>query len=122
MHFVSCFLHLFLSPLSIMRKANVVNSIAEKTGIAKVDILVTLETFFKEVKSSLESGEPVYVRGFGSFILKKRAAKVGRNIKKNVSVEIPEHYIPAFKPAKEFMMAVKNSGVVPTEADASDEA
>ncbi len=92
-----------------MRKADVVNTIAEKTGIPKVDILVSLETFFKEVKESLEKGEPVYVRGFGSFILKKRAAKVGRNIKKNVAVEIPEHFIPAFKPAKEFMQAVKDS-------------
>jgi DNA-binding protein HU-beta len=92
-----------------MRKADVVTSIAEKTGIPKVDILVMLETFFKEVKSSLIEGEPIYVRGFGSFILKKRAAKVGRNIKKGVSVQIPEHFIPAFKPAKEFMLAVKNS-------------
>jgi len=92
-----------------MRKADVVSSIAEKTGIPKVDILVALEAFFKEVKSSLEEGEPVYVRGFGSFILKKRAAKVGRNIKKNVAVEIPEHFIPAFKPAKEFVLAVKES-------------
>jgi DNA-binding protein HU-beta len=81
-----------------MRKADVVSSIAEKTGIPKVDIL-----------SSLEEGEPVYVRGFGSFILKKRAAKVGRNIKKNIAVEIPEHFIPAFKPAKEFVLAVKES-------------
>jgi DNA-binding protein HU-beta len=92
-----------------MRKADVVSTIAEKSGIAKVDVLVTLETFFKEVKSSLTEGEPVFVRGFGSFILKKRAAKVGRNIKKNVAVEIPEHFIPAFKPAKEFMVAVKTS-------------
>jgi DNA-binding protein HU-beta len=92
-----------------MRKADIVGSIAEKTGIPKVDILVALETFFKEVKTSLIEGEPVYVRGFGSFILKKRAAKVGRNIKKNVAVEIPEHFIPAFKPAKEFSMAVKDS-------------
>jgi len=92
-----------------MRKADVVSSIAEKTGIPKVDILVTLETFFKEVKTSLIEGEPIYVRGFGSFILKKRAAKVGRNIKKGVSVQIPEHFIPAFKPAKEFMHAVKSS-------------
>jgi DNA-binding protein HU-beta len=92
-----------------MRKADVVSSIAEKTGIPKVDILVALEAFFKEVKSSLVEGEPVYVRGFGSFILKKRAAKIGRNIKKNVAVEIPEHFIPAFKPAKEFMQAVKTS-------------
>jgi len=92
-----------------MRKADVVGSIAEKTGIPKVDILVALETFFKEVKESLVEGEPVYVRGFGSFILKKRAAKIGRNIKKNVAVEIPEHCIPAVKPAKEFVQAVKDS-------------
>ncbi len=92
-----------------MRKADIVNSIAEKTGIPKVDILVALETFFKEVKTSLVQGEPVYVRGFGSFILKKRAAKIGRNIKKNVAVEIPEHFIPAFKPAKEFVSDVKDS-------------
>lgn len=92
-----------------MRKADIVSSIADKTGIPKVDILVALEAFFKEVKSSLVEGEPVYVRGFGSFILKKRAAKVGRNIKKNVAVEIPEHFIPAFKPAKEFVQAVKES-------------
>lgn len=92
-----------------MRKADIVSTIAEKTGIPKVDILVALETFFKEVKSSLIEGEPVYVRGFGSFILKKRAAKIGRNIKKNIAVEIPEHFIPAFKPAKEFVHAVKES-------------
>ena len=92
-----------------MRKADVVSSIADKTGIAKVDILVALEAFFKEVKGSLTEGEPVYVRGFGSFILKKRAAKVGRNIKRNIAVQIPEHFIPAFKPAKEFMLSVKTS-------------
>ena len=90
-----------------MRKADVVSNIAEKTGIPKVDILVTLETFFKEVKTSLIEGEPVFVRGFGSFILKKRAAKIGRNIKKNIAVEIPEHHIPAFKPAKVFVESVK---------------
>jgi DNA-binding protein HU-beta len=103
-----------------MRKADVVTSIAEKTGIPKVDILVTLETFFKEVKSSLIEGEPIYVRGFGSFILKKRAAKVGRNIKKGVSVHIPEHFIPAFKPAKEFMIAVKNSEKELSETKSSE--
>lgn len=92
-----------------MRKADVVSNIADKTGIAKVDVLVALEAFFKEVKSSLNEGEPVFVRGFGSFILKRRAAKIGRNIKKNVAVEIPEHFIPAFKPAKEFMVAIKTS-------------
>lgn len=95
-----------------MRKADVVSSIAEKTGIPKVDILVALEAFFKEVKTSLVEGEPVYVRGFGSFVLKKRAAKVGRDIKKNVAVEIPEHYIPSFRPSREFLQAVKKESEV----------
>ena len=90
-----------------MRKADLVNQISEKTGIPKVDVLVTLETMFKEVKDTLASGENIYIRGFGSFITKKRAAKIGRNIKKNVAVHIPEHYIPAFKPAKEFIADVK---------------
>lgn len=83
--------------------------IAEKTGIPKVDVLVTLETFFTEVKNSLAENEPVYIRGFGSYIVKKRAAKVGRNIKKNVAIDIPAHTIPSFKPAKVFMDIVKDS-------------
>lgn len=103
-----------------MRKADMVARIADKTGIPKVDVLVTLETFFKEVKSSLTEGEAVYVRGFGSFIVKKRAAKIGRNIKKNVAVEIPEHFIPAFKPAKEFMQTVKDNAVGITSAEEED--
>ena len=90
-----------------MRKADLVNQISEKTGIPKVDVLVTLETMFKEVKDTLAAGENIYIRGFGSFITKKRAAKIGRNIKKNIAVHIPEHYIPAFKPAKEFVAEVK---------------
>ena len=90
-----------------MRKADLVNQISEKTGIPKVDVLVTLETMFKEVKDTLSQGENIYIRGFGSFITKKRAAKIGRNIKKNIAVHIPEHYIPAFKPAKEFVAEVK---------------
>jgi len=105
-----------------MRKADMVARIAEKTGIPKVDVLVTLETFFKEVKTSLTDGEAVYVRGFGSFIVKKRAAKIGRNIKKNVAVEIPEHFIPAFKPAKEFMLTVKELATgATTDANDSDD-
>ncbi len=92
-----------------MRKADLVNKIADKTGIAKVDVLVTLEAFFKEVKESLADGENVYVRGFGSFIIKKRAKKIGRHIKKNKAIEIPEHYIPAFKPAKTFVEQVKEN-------------
>ncbi|MEO6289101.1 MAG: HU family DNA-binding protein [Ginsengibacter sp.] len=91
-----------------MRKADLINQISEKTGIPKVDVLVTLETLFKEVKESLAQGENIYIRGFGSFITKKRAAKIGRNIKKNIAVEIPEHHIPAFKPAKEFVQDIKN--------------
>lgn len=90
-----------------MRKADLINNISDKTGIPKVDVLVTLEAMFKEVKESLGRGEHIYIRGFGSFITKKRAAKIGRNIKKNIAVQIPEHFIPAFKPAKEFVSEVK---------------
>lgn len=90
-----------------MKKADLINLIAEHTGVPKVDVLVSLESFFTNVKQTLTDGENIYIRGFGSFITKKRAAKVGRNIKKNTSVYIPEHFIPAFKPAKEFMDEVK---------------
>ena len=90
-----------------MRKADLINKIADKTGIPKVDVLVTLETMFKEVKNSLSNKENIYIRGFGSFITKKRAAKIGRNIKRNIAVHIPEHFIPAFKPSKEFIQEVK---------------
>ena len=92
-----------------MRKADLVNTIADKTGVPKVDVLVSLEEFFKEVKESLSSGENVYIRGFGSFVIKKRAKKIGRHIKKNVAIEIPEHYIPSFKPAKVFVDQVKDN-------------
>ena len=94
-----------------MRKADLVAAISDKTGVPKVDVLVTLEAFFKEVKNSLSEGENVYIRGFGSFIIKKRARKIGRHIKKNIAMEIPEHYIPAFKPAKIFVEQVKESVV-----------
>ena len=100
--------NIFSFKLYNMRKVDVVNIIADKTGIPKVDVLVTLETMFKEVKASLAKGENIYIRGFGSFITKKRAAKIGRNIKKNVAVNIPEHYVPAFKPAKEFVQDIKD--------------
>lgn len=92
-----------------MRKADLVNAISEKTGIAKVDVLVALEELFKEIKSTMTGGENVYIRGFGSFVIKKRAKKVGRNIKKGKSIEIPEHYIPSFKPAKVFTDQVKSN-------------
>ena len=92
-----------------MRKADLVAAISDKTGVPKVDVLVALETFFKEIKDSLAGGENVYVRGFGSFIIKKRAKKIGRHIKKNVAIEIPEHFIPSFKPAKIFVEQVKEN-------------
>jgi len=108
--------------LVTMRKADLVNQISEKTGIPKVDVLVTLETMFKEVKDTLAAGENIYIRGFGSFITKKRAAKIGRNIKKNIAVHIPEHYIPAFKPAKEFVAEVKKLVSVKPDAGPGDDA
>ena len=92
-----------------MRKADLVAAISEKTGVPKVDVLVALEMFFKEVKSSLSEGENVYIRGFGSFVIKKRARKIGRHIKRNEAIEIPEHYIPSFKPAKIFVEQVKGN-------------
>lgn len=92
-----------------MRKADLVSTISEKTGVPKVDVLVTLENFFSEVKNSLTEGENVYIRGFGSFVIKKRKRKIGRHIKKNISIEIPEHYIPSFKPAKVFLEQVKDN-------------
>lgn len=91
-----------------MTKADIINRIADKTGVPKVDVLVAIEAFFKEVKSSLGEGEPVHVRGFGSFLLKRRAAKTARNIRQNTAVQIPEHTIPAFKPSVEFMDLVRD--------------
>ncbi len=91
-----------------MRKTQLVDKIAEQTGVSRVDIMLSLDTFFKETKDALLMGESVYVRGFGTFVLKKRAAKLGRNIRKNTLVEIPEHFVPALKPSKEFLSAVKS--------------
>ena len=91
-----------------MTKADVINNISDQLGIDKNDVLATVECFMKEIKSSLESGENVYLRGFGSFIIKTRAEKTGRNISRNVAVKIPAHNIPAFKPAKVFINGVKS--------------
>lgn len=90
-----------------MTKADIVNKIASETGIDRQTVLRTLETFMKEVKESLSNEENVYLRGFGSFIVKKRAQKTARNISKNTTIIIPEHNIPAFKPAKTFTLSVK---------------
>jgi DNA-binding protein HU-beta len=92
-----------------MTKAEIVASIAGKTGVEKVAVQATVEAFMNSVKSSLSKGENVYLRGFGSFIIKKRAEKTGRNISKNTTIIIPAHNIPSFKPAKTFVSEVKKS-------------
>lgn len=92
-----------------MTKAEVISEIAEKTGIEKTDVAATVEAFFKVVKDSMSNGNNIYVRGFGSFINKKRARKVARNISKNTAIIIDEHYIPAFKPSKTFIAKIKSS-------------
>lgn len=94
-----------------MTKADIIQAIHNKTGIPKVDILVTLETFFVEVKQTVTKGENVSIREFGTFTTQLRKAKLGRNIKANTTVSIPERYIPKFRPAKEFMEVVKGVDV-----------
>jgi DNA-binding protein HU-beta len=91
-----------------MTKADIVANISEQSGIDKADVQAVVEKLMNEVKDSLEKGENVYLRGFGSFIIKTRAEKTGRNISKNVAVQIPAHNIPAFKPAKVFVEGVKS--------------
>ena len=91
-----------------MTKSDIVSKISDKSGIEKIYVLATVEAFMDEVKDSLEDGENVYLRGFGSFIIKQRAEKTGRNISKNTTIKIPAHNIPAFKPAKVFVEGVKS--------------
>lgn len=91
-----------------MTKADLVNDIAEKTGLEKNEVQTTVEAFMSSIRKSLEKGENVYLRGFGSFVVKTRAQKTGRNILKNTTIVIPAHNIPSFKPAKSFMENVKN--------------
>ncbi len=92
-----------------MTKADLVSKISDKLGIEKGDVQATVESFMNEVKFSLENGDNVYLRGFGSFIVKTRAEKTGRNISKNTTIKIPAHNIPAFKPAKVFVESVKTN-------------
>lgn len=92
-----------------MTKAEIVANIAGKTGVEKVAVQATVESFMNAVKASLAKGDNVYLRGFGSFIVKKRAEKTGRNISKNTTIIIPAHNIPAFKPAKTFVNEVKKN-------------
>jgi DNA-binding protein HU-beta len=86
-----------------------VNEIAEKTGIDKLQVQTTVEAFMKSVRTAITQGDAVYLRGFGSFIVKKRAEKTGRNISKNQTIIIPAHNVPAFKPAKTFVEKVKKN-------------
>lgn len=91
-----------------MTKADIVAQIADKTGLEKNEVLQTVEAFMETVKGSLSNGTNVYLRGFGSFIVKERAEKTGRNISKNIAIKIPAHNIPSFKPAKIFVKGVKS--------------
>jgi len=90
-----------------MTKADIVNEIAKNTGIDKVTVLTTVEAFMETVKDSLSKNDNVYLRGFGSFVIKQRAEKTARNISKNTTIIIPAHSIPSFKPAKTFVSSVK---------------
>jgi DNA-binding protein HU-beta len=91
-----------------MTKADIVNEVSKNTGIEKVTVQKAVEAFMETVKDSLTEGRNVYLRGFGSFIVKRRAEKTARNISKNTTIIIPEHFIPSFKPAKTFVSQVKD--------------
>lgn len=90
-----------------MTKADIVNEISKSSGIEKVVVQKTVESMMDVIKDSLSKGSNVYLRGFGSFVIKKRAKKTARNISKNTTIIIPEHNIPSFKPAKTFVGSVK---------------
>ena len=100
-----------------MTKADIVNEISEKTGIEKIVVQTTVEAFMKSIRTSMTDGKNVYLRGFGTFVVKKRAEKIGRNISKNTTVVIPAHFIPAFKPAKVFSDRVKRNVTVAEPLD-----
>ena len=95
-----------------MTKAENVNNISDKLGVEKNDAHEIVNLFMKEVRGALEAGENVYLRGFGSFVIKTRKAKKGRNISKNVTIDIPAHNIPSFKPSKDFLEEVKTKVAV----------
>jgi len=92
-----------------MTKADIVNEISKNTGIEKLIVQKTVETFMEIIKGSLSDGDNVYLRGFGSFVIKTRAAKTARNISKNVTITIPAHKVPSFKPSKTFTSQVKDN-------------
>jgi DNA-binding protein HU-beta len=100
-----------------MTKADIINEISEKTGVEKLAVQATVESFMKVVKNHMSEGKNIYLRGFGTFLVKKRAEKTGRNISKNETIIIPAHFIPAFKPAKTFAEKVKKNVKVAEEPD-----
>ena len=91
-----------------MTKADLISEITEKTGVEKIAVQATVESLMTSIIDAMESGENVYLRGFGSFVIKKRAEKTCRDISKNTTIIIPEHFVPTFKPAKTFVEGVKN--------------
>jgi len=92
-----------------MTKAQIISEIAQTTGIAKKDVAVVVEAFMESIKKNMtENEEPIFLRGFGSFIIKRRAEKTARNISKNTTITIPAHNLPFFKPAKVFVEQMKN--------------
>ncbi len=95
-----------------MTKAEVIAEISEKTGVEKADVSATVEAFLSVVKNSMSEGSNIYIRGFGSFVNKKRAKKVARNISKNTAIVIEEHFVPSFKPSKEFVQQIKSSAKI----------
>lgn len=104
-----------------MTKADVINEIAEKTGVDKADVTASVEAFFSVVKNSMSNGHNIYIRGFGSFINKKRKKKIARNISRNTALVIDEHYIPSFKPAKIFINKIKTSDKVKEMAEKQED-
>ncbi|MDL5047386.1 HU family DNA-binding protein [Oscillatoria amoena NRMC-F 0135] len=100
-----------------MTKADIINEIAEKTGVDKADVTASVEAFFSVIKSNMASGHNVYIRGFGSFVNKKRKKKIARNISRNTALVIDEHFVPSFKPAKIFINKIKNSDKVKQHAE-----
>lgn len=95
-----------------MTKAEVITQISDQTGIDKTDVQETVEAFLSVVKNSMAEGENIYIRGFGSFVNKKRARKIARNISKNTAIVIDEHFVPSFKPSKVFVEKIKDSNKV----------
>ncbi len=100
-----------------MTKADIINEIAEKTGVDKADVTASVEAFFSVIKNNMSNGHNIYIRGFGSFINKKRKKKIARNISRNTALVIDEHYVPSFKPAKIFVNKIKASDKVKELAD-----